>query len=235
MSGYESVSKVYDSVAGESAKNFAPFILNSIKKYRPESQSILELGCGTGNILVELSKRYETYGLDLSEDMLEIAGKKDKKSVYKQGDMSDFDLGRKFDVICCMYDSINHLPSLSHWKRMFDCCFRHLVDGGLMIFDFNTLYAFSSKAERPATYVRAGNDYVLLDITAKRDMCTWHFNIFKKEKDVYRLSSEDIIEKSYTFARVKEKLKGFKILDFADEDGKTPSLKTTRVFAVCRK
>lgn len=235
MSGYECVSKVYDSAAGESAKLFVPFILDSIKKYRPESQSLLELGCGTGNILVELSKRFETYGLDLSPEMLEIARKKDKKSVYKLADMSDFDFGRKFDIICCMYDSINHLPSLNHWKKMFDCCFLHLVDGGLFIFDFNTLYAFSSKTERPATYVRAGNDYVLLDITAKRDTCTWHFNIFKKKKDVYSLSSEDIIERSYGLSKIKDVLKDFKILEFADEDGKRPSLKTTRVYVVCRK
>ncbi|NOQ38303.1 methyltransferase domain-containing protein [archaeon] len=235
MSGYESVSKVYDSVTNDSAKLFVPFILNSIKKYRSESQSLLELGCGTGNILVELSKKYETYGLDLSPEMLEIAGKKDKKSVYKHRDMTDFDFGRKFDAICCMYDSINHLTSLNHWKRMFDCCFRHLVDGGLLIFDFNTLYKFSLLDMKGPTYFKAGKDFVLLENSAKKDRCTWHFNIFKKEKDVYKLFSEDIIERSYEFSKIKEKLKDFKIIEFVDEGGKKPSSKTTRVFAVCRK
>ncbi|MCK4927267.1 MAG: hypothetical protein KAS11_02280, partial [Candidatus Aenigmarchaeota archaeon] len=105
----------------------------------------------------------------------------------------------------------------------------------LLIFDFNTLYKFPLLEKKGSTYFKAGDDFVLLDITAKKDMCTWHFNIFKKEKDVYSLSSEDITERSYELSKIKEKFKDFKILDFADEDGMRSGAKTTRVYVVCRK
>ena len=240
MSDYELLSEFYDTFAGEMVEIFMPFILRPVSKYKPNSKLILELGSGTGNNLIELSKKFKTYGLELSSEMLSIAKSKDKKSVYQQGDMSNFDFGRKFDVILCVYDSINHLPSLNHWKKTFDCCHRHLVDGGLFIFDFNTIYSLYSKGQRPPTYLSHGDDFILLKISSKRNVGTWQLKIFKKDKsskdDGYRLLTEDIIERSYEFDKVKEKLAPkFDILEFIDEDGKKPTSETTRVFVVCRK
>ena len=238
MSDYLLFSKYYDFIAGGSQDIFVPFILDSINAYKPESKSILELGSGTGNNLIALSKKFETYGLELSPEMLAISKKKDKKSVYSQGDMSDFDLGQKFDVIICMFDSINHLPSLNHWKKTFDCSHRHLVDGGLFIFDFNTIFDLSSKAERYPTYVSCGDDFVLIENSFKRNSGTWHFKIFNKDKSLkagYLLSAEDITERSYELDKIKSKLGSFKILKFVDADGKKPTSETTRVFVVCRK
>ncbi|NOQ56077.1 MAG: methyltransferase domain-containing protein [Nanohaloarchaea archaeon] len=117
-------------MSGEGQNIFVPFILDSIAEYKPGFGSILEIGSGTGNNLIKLSKMFETYGLELSPEMLAIAKKKDKKSVYLQGGMSEFDIRRKFDVIICMFDSINHLPSLNYWKKTFDCAHHHhLVKG----------------------------------------------------------------------------------------------------------
>jgi SAM-dependent methyltransferase len=53
--------------------------------------------------------RYQTTGLDLSREMLEIAHEKCKDIEFIQGNMINMDLGRSFDVITCLFGSIGYL------------------------------------------------------------------------------------------------------------------------------
>jgi ubiquinone/menaquinone biosynthesis C-methylase UbiE len=64
--------------------------------------SALDLACGTGRLTVALAKSgLPCIGLDVSESMLERAQKKSdgRDIAYKQGDMRDFHLNQKFDLI----------------------------------------------------------------------------------------------------------------------------------------
>ena len=114
--------------------------LNYTKKHVKEGSKILDLACGSGTLAVLLSTEgYETDGLDLSEDMIDLANDKFKAShilnkLYVM-DMTNFKLDQRYDAVTCYFDSINHLPTLNDVKNMMNSVYETLNDNGLFIFD----------------------------------------------------------------------------------------------------
>jgi 2-polyprenyl-3-methyl-5-hydroxy-6-metoxy-1,4-benzoquinol methylase len=78
------------------------------------------------NRLIE--KGYNVTGLDLSENMLERARKLMPKEVLLKEDMTKFDLGKKFDMVLCNYNSICHLLKFEDWNNFMKCANNHLKD-----------------------------------------------------------------------------------------------------------
>ena len=54
--------------------------------------------------------------------------------------MTDFELPHKVDCCVCSLDSINHLKDIVEVKKCFDCVYNSLNDGGVFVFDVNTVY-----------------------------------------------------------------------------------------------
>ena len=119
MDRYKNFSKVYD-IFSTNYDWCLGFIEEVIRDYVIDPKSILELACGTGNILHHFTGRYEVAGLDISTSMLEQARKKLPDVPFFQNDMVDFNLENKYDVILCMYDSINHILKYENWLNVFD-------------------------------------------------------------------------------------------------------------------
>ena len=62
--------------------------------------SVLDAGCGTGRVAIELSRRgWDVVGVDLDPSMLERARSKAPEVPWVQGDLAEIDLGRRFDVV----------------------------------------------------------------------------------------------------------------------------------------
>ena len=95
----------------------ASCIRRLIRQHTPTARTLLELACGTGAILKILARYYDVVGLDLSPQMLSIARKKLPHVRLYRKDMVRFDLGTKFDVIICVFDSINHVLRFADWKK----------------------------------------------------------------------------------------------------------------------
>lgn len=95
---YEKFAQVFDSfVRGEFHKNYYGFIIRILKKLKFKPRNILDLACGTGKLAkIFLDAGYEVEGLDLSENMLNIARKRGL-NVY-QGNMINFELGKEYDL-----------------------------------------------------------------------------------------------------------------------------------------
>lgn len=96
---------------------------------------VLDIGCGTGQLLQELAQRYphsELTGLDLAPNMLRQAEKRlDGKANLVQGDAERLPFQDKsFDLVVS--------SSTFQWLERCDCCFgeawRVLNDGGLFCF-----------------------------------------------------------------------------------------------------
>jgi ubiquinone/menaquinone biosynthesis C-methylase UbiE len=68
--------------------------------------SLLEVGCGTGHHIQHLKDTFQCTGLDLNEGILEVAKEKLPNIEFIQADMVSMSLGRKFDVITCLFSSI---------------------------------------------------------------------------------------------------------------------------------
>ncbi|MDU3828433.1 MAG: class I SAM-dependent methyltransferase, partial [Peptostreptococcus sp.] len=106
-------------------------------------KNILELACGTGNITLPLArKEYDIAGLDISEEMLDVAREKSELEniplVLLQQDMTqlDFDL-YDLDCILCACDGINYITDLEDVKNLFGKVYELLKKEGIFIFDIS--------------------------------------------------------------------------------------------------
>jgi SAM-dependent methyltransferase len=106
-------------------------------------QSVLDLGCGTGNHSLPLARRgFAVTGVDRSPAMLEQAARKsavlklgDIPPVFQQGDVRDFDLGKTFDAALMMFAVLGYQLTNDHVASALRSVRRHLKPGGLFVFD----------------------------------------------------------------------------------------------------
>lgn len=94
------------------ARKLYPLIFEEIKLFQPNS--ILDLGCGTGEFIHQILQRYDDikiYGLDISNEMLAVAEKKlNGHAELTQGDSQYLPYGdESIDMIICN-DSFHHYP-----------------------------------------------------------------------------------------------------------------------------
>jgi SAM-dependent methyltransferase len=62
--------------------------------------SVLDAGCGTGRVAIELARRgLDVVGIDLDPQMLAVAREKDPVIAWVQADLSEVQLGRRFEGI----------------------------------------------------------------------------------------------------------------------------------------
>jgi len=93
---------------------------------------LLHLGCGAGGHDFNLKRHFTVTGVDLSEEMLEIARERNPEVTYIAGDMRDLDLGRAFDVVL-IPDSIDYMASLDDLKRAMITARAHLRPEGALV------------------------------------------------------------------------------------------------------
>ncbi|MEI7989469.1 MAG: glycosyltransferase [Chloroflexota bacterium] len=83
-------------------------------------QRILELGCGTGDLLASLHPSYGI-GVEFSSEMLDLARKRHPNLRFVQNDVHDLNLGVTFDSII-LSDLLNDLWDV---HTVFECVARH--------------------------------------------------------------------------------------------------------------
>jgi SAM-dependent methyltransferase len=115
MTSYDTFGKFYDAVMGDRAEATKQ-LRGFIRKANPKAKNVLELACGTGSVLKHLSKHYDVWGLDLSEQMLAIAKRKVPAAKLSRQNMVTFRLPQQFDAICCVFDSMNHVVRFTDWN-----------------------------------------------------------------------------------------------------------------------
>ncbi len=100
-----------------------------------EVKSLLDVACGTGKHIQYLKDHYEVEGLDLSQDLLDFARQRNPGISYYHADMVEFDLGRAFEVVTCLFSSIGYVKTHENLSRALTCMARHLLPGGLLIIE----------------------------------------------------------------------------------------------------
>lgn len=102
---------------------------------------VLELGCGTGRILLELAAAgYEVTGLDLSPWMLEAAASaRDARPAdvagrvtLTEGNMSEFRFEKRFGLIFVAFRSFMLLTQPAEQRRCLELIREHLSPGGVL-------------------------------------------------------------------------------------------------------
>ena len=105
---------------------------------------VLEVGCGTGRVLVPTARAGVTItGLDLSSYMLDICRNTlfqeptevKERVTLVEGDMRNFDLGKTFSLVTTPFRPFQHLLTTEDQISCLKCIHRHLDPGGFLILD----------------------------------------------------------------------------------------------------
>jgi len=234
MTSYEHFGEFYDDVMGD-RRAAAEQVMALIRAARPGAKNVLELGCGTGSILKCLQEAYEVSGLDISRKMLSLARRKVPRSKLFRQDMVDFRIDGQFDVIVCVFDSINHVRRFSDWEKVFAAARRHLVPGGCFIFDINTQRKLERLIAGPPWVHRFGRNLLIIDVTSLGSGgSSWNVKVFEHLKgSSYALHEEDIVEVSFPSPQVVAALRAhFMKVRVIDPDRSRPSEKSERLFFI---
>jgi SAM-dependent methyltransferase len=107
-------------------------LLNS-RRHRVGNR-LLDVACGTGKHLTQLRHYYLVEGIDLDEGgVLGIARRRLPDVPFYVGDMVDFDLGRTFDMVTCLFSSIGYTRTLERMRQAVANMARHTAPGGVLI------------------------------------------------------------------------------------------------------
>ena len=110
----------------------------------PPGSEVLELCCGSGRVTRKLLRAgFHVTGIDMSESMLERARQGVSRlpkrfrdnAEFLQGDMKDFDLGKRFPMIIMAFNSFEHLYSREEIESCLASIKKHLEPDGLLAFD----------------------------------------------------------------------------------------------------
>ena len=156
---FKKSARIYDAIyawknyAAESAKLHA---LIRERAQRP-AHTLLDVACGTGAHLAQLQQHYTVEGLDLDPGLLEVARKRLPGVPLHKGNMLDFDLGRTFDVVTCLFAAIAYAGTAEDLRTAVSNMARHVAPDGLLIVEpwlSPDVYVFDGKprahfADRP--------------------------------------------------------------------------------------
>ncbi len=234
---YSYFSKIYDKLYNSNKH------LKLVDKYLPipgKNAKVLDVACGTGTFLFGMhEKGWEISGVDLSEEMLEVARKKfdDNQincNLYCQN-MEELKILEKFDLVTCNFDSINYILSIEKIRKVFQNVFDVLKENGKFAFDIVTEYqalTFGSSNEwKVDGYVMKMKSEYNPKNRIKKIRITLNYETEK--------FSEDHYQKNYDLNEISKVLEetGFEIKVFVDIESKLMEIdnKTTRAYYVVQK
>ncbi|MEJ2633890.1 MAG: methyltransferase [Calditrichia bacterium] len=136
---YEQLAVIYDKIMDHvEYEKWANYIKKIIQAHHELPVTVLDIGCGTGRFIAELTKlKIPAEGCDPSAAMLKVAAQRLPDTQFRIDSLPELkhiEPGR-YPVMTCLYDSINYLNSLEEITRSLDRVYELLPDNGLFIFD----------------------------------------------------------------------------------------------------
>jgi SAM-dependent methyltransferase len=108
-------------------------ITELIRRRRPGARTLLDVACGTGRHLEQLRRDFACEGLDLDDGLLAVARRRLPGMRLTRADMADFDLGRRFDAVTCLFSSVGYLATVERLRAAVSAMARHLEPGGVLV------------------------------------------------------------------------------------------------------
>ncbi|MGZ4705876.1 MAG: class I SAM-dependent methyltransferase [Acidimicrobiales bacterium] len=140
--------------SGQNPHGEADFVDDVLAGMRPAS--VLDAGCGTGRVAIELARRdVDVVGVDLDEDLLDRARAKAPDLTWVQADLARLDLGRTFDVVALAGNVVPYIAEADRAAAVAACA-RHVGGNGRMVAGFQLAGGWPTIVEYDAWCAAAG-------------------------------------------------------------------------------
>ncbi len=105
-----------------------------VRRFGPaHPRTLLDVACGTGRHLEQFRRWFDCAGIDANAAMLRRARARLPGVPLFRGDMGSFDLGRRFDVVTCLFSAIGYVRTVRGLRRAVRSMARHLAPGGVLL------------------------------------------------------------------------------------------------------
>lgn len=220
MQAYTGFAQVYDIFMDNVPyDDWTNYLVELLKEYGVQSGLVLELGCGTGSITRRLAARgYDMIGIDISEEMLEIARDKEYNQdcnesveyiedeqqperssiLYLQQDMREFELFGTVAAVVSICDSMNYITSEEELLKVLQLVNNYLDAGGIFIFDMNTIHKYKDiLADHTIAENREDGSFIWDNFYDEDSMINeYDVTIFVKVEEEYEYDSKTL-DKDY--------------------------------------
>ena len=243
---YQDFAYLYDALQKDVPYSlFADFYEKIMEKFNNPKGLCLDLGCGTGNMTMELCKRgFDMIGVDSSVEMLDVAREKayeeEKSILYLNQDMTAFELYGTVNTVVSTLDCVNYITDEKALLEVFRLVNNYLDPKGLFIFDINSAYKLEHILGNN-TYVSNEEDifYSWQNFYDKKSkICTFDLTFFEKDEDVYYRYDETHFERAYSVEEITNLLEkaGMEVVGVYDNlSFNPPNEKSERIFFVARE
>lgn len=256
MASYSDFAYVYDTFMDQVPyEKWHKDIVRILKEHKIDDGLILDLACGTGVMTRALrDSGYDMIGVDISEEMLDVAreaeyasleyaddwdepdvstNEDDEPSIlYLNQDMTEFELYGTVRAIVCLCDSINYLTDEAEVEKCLKLVNNYLDPDGIFIMDFNTPEKYAAIGDSVIAENREDCSFIWENFyDASAQINVYELTLFIEEEDgLYRRSEETHVQRGYSEEEMRGLIdrSGLILLDMQkQEDG--------RVLAICQE
>ncbi len=104
-----------------------------VRARAPQARTLLDVACGTGKHLACLRTSFDCEGVDLDAGLLDVARTRLGNVPLHEGDMRMLDLGKRFDVVTCLFSAIGLVGDLDGLGAAAQSLAAHVGEGGVLL------------------------------------------------------------------------------------------------------
>lgn len=247
MDAYTGFAAVYDMFMDNIPYGeWCTYLEGILKEYGVEDGLVLDLGCGTGKLTRLLAMDgYDMIGVDISEDMLEIAmehqAEEGGEILYLLQDMREFELYGTVRAVVSICDSMNYLMEYEDLVQVFSLVNNYLDPKGIFVFDLNTPYKYQEiLGEQTIAENREEGSFIWENYyDEEEEVNEYDLTLFIREDDGrFRKYEETHYQRAYSLMTIKKALEeaGMVFVEAYDAFTKEPpKADSERIYVVARE
>lgn len=247
MDAYTGFAAVYDMFMDNIPYGeWCTYLEGILKEYGVEDGLVLDLGCGTGKLTRLLAgDGYDMIGVDISEDMLEIAmehqAEEGGEILYLLQDMREFELYGTVRAVVSICDSMNYLMEYEDLVQVFSLVNNYLDPKGIFVFDLNTPYKYQKiLGEQTIAENREEGSFIWENYYDEEEAVNeYDLTLFIREEDGrFRKYEETHYQRAYSLKTIKMALKeaGMEFMEAYDAFTKEPPKEDSeRIYVIARE
>ncbi|MBK8396973.1 MAG: class I SAM-dependent methyltransferase [Leptospiraceae bacterium] len=200
MKLYTELAEYYYEIekSGRKFQEEVQFLDEIYKKHK--IQSVLDIGCGTGEHVVALQEiGYKILGIDSSKEMIEHAKVRFPHCKFEIGDLQTYKKEKAFDAIYSIFGTMNYLITNSDLESCFSNIRKNLRPSGIIVMEIWNAIPIQLIQRKPLTTVshaKIGN------LVIKRNR---GFKV--KRPDGVAQSEETLVEVNFVYNIDKREIK----------------------------